>query len=100
MLILGSCGQAPLPRQRGGAVASGLDLVLVLAADRRGLLQAVARRSEDYSGGKPSGDHPSSCAPQPVELPMERAGPSKRSVPASILGAPPNDQMSIAASEV
>ncbi len=45
--------------------------------------------SEDYSGGKPSRDHRSSCAPQPVELPMERAGPSKRSVPAVSLALLP-----------
>ncbi len=44
-------------------------------------------------------DHLSSCAPQPVELPMERAGPSTRSVPAVFFGAYPDNWMSIAASE-
>ncbi len=44
--------------------------------------------SEDHSGGKPSRDH-RSCAPQPVELPMECAGPSKRSVPAVSLALLP-----------
>ncbi len=43
----------------------------------------------DYSGGKTSRDHRSSCAPQPVELPMERAGPSKRSVSAVSLALLP-----------
>ncbi len=43
--------------------------------------------------------HHSSSTPQPVELPKERAGPSKRSVPAISFGTPPDDRMSIAASE-
>lgn len=46
----------------------------------------------------PWAPHPSSTL-QPVELPEERAGPSKRSVPAVSFGAPPDDRMSITALE-
>ncbi len=40
-------------------------------------------------GNQPSRDHCSSCTPQPVELPMERAGPSTRRVPAVSLALLP-----------
>ncbi len=55
---------------------------------------------EDHGEGFPRGvPHPSS-APQPVGLPLERAGTSaERGTPPVSFGASPDDQMSIAASE-
>ncbi len=50
-------------------------------------------------GNQPSGDHRSSSASQPVELPKVRTGPSSKSVPAVSFGAPPDDRMPITASE-
>ncbi len=49
----------------------------------------------------PSGNQPprNTCTPQPVELPGERGGPSQRCAPSVSFGAPPDDRMSIAASE-
>ncbi len=78
-----SCGQDPLPRQRGGAL-----LPLPRSGSRSG-----CRQTRTTSGGgtgglritvvaNPPGNHRSSCTPKPVELPVERAGPSTRGVPA------------------
>ncbi len=79
----------PLPRSsvrpgiRGGAVSGGV----------RGDLRVTVRASPR---GVP---HPSS-APQPVGLPLEWAGTSpERGTPPVSFGAPPDNQMSIAASE-
>ncbi len=69
-----------------------LDLVPVLAADRRGLLQVVARvvwGLQWWQTLKGPSLHRSTGAPQPVELPMERAGPSTWSVPAVSLALLP-----------
>ncbi len=69
------------PGTRGGAVSGGV----------RGDLRVTVRASPR---GVP---HPSS-APQPVGLPLERAGTSaERGKPPVSFGAPPDDQMSIAA---
>ncbi len=84
-------GGVPLPLPRSGvrpgtrsAAASG---------GVRGDLRITVRASPR---GVP---HPSS-APQPVGLPLERAGTSaERGTPPVSFGAPPDDQMSIAASE-
>ncbi len=79
----------PLPRSgvrpgtRGAAASGGVrgDLRITVRASPRGV------------------PHPSS-APQPVGLPLERAGTSaERGTPPVSFGAPPDDQMSIAASE-
>ncbi len=79
----------PLPRSgvrpgtRGAAASGGVrgDLRITVRASPRGV------------------PHPSS-APQPVGLPLERAGTSaERGKPPVSFGAPPDDQMSIAASE-
>ncbi len=51
------------------------------------------------SGNEPPKNPHSSCTPQPVELPGERGGPSQRYAPSVFFGAPPDDRMSIAASE-
>ncbi len=51
------------------------------------------------SGNQPPRNPHSSCTPQPVELPGERGGPSQRCAPSVSFGAPPDDRMSIAASE-
>ncbi len=83
-----SCGQAPLPRQRGGAL-----LPLPRSGSRSGCRQTritSGRGTGDLRitvvanspGNQPSRDHRSSCTPKPVELPVERAGPSTRGVPA------------------
>ncbi len=80
-------GRIPLTRSsvcpgiRGDAVSSGV----------RGDLRVTVRASPR---GVP---HPSN-APQPVGLPLERSGTSAGPLPVSF-GAPPDDQMSIAASE-
>ncbi len=51
------------------------------------------------SGNQPPRNPHSSCTPQPVELLGERGGPSQRCAPSVSFGAPPDDRMSIAASE-
>ncbi len=83
-----SCGQAPLPRQRGGAL-----LPLPRSGSRSGCRQTRTTSGggtgglritvvANPPGNQPSRDHRSSCTPKPVELPVERAGPSTRGVPA------------------
>ncbi len=81
-------GGVPLPRSgvrpgtRGAAASGGVrgDLRITVRASPRGV------------------PHPSS-APQPVGLPLERAGTSaEQGTPPVSFGAPPDDQMSIAAS--
>ncbi len=83
-----SCGQAPLPRQRGGAL-----LPLPRSGSRSGCRQTRTTSGggtgglritvvANPPGNQPSRDHHSSCTPKPVELPVERAGPSTRGVPA------------------
>ncbi len=79
----------PLPRSgvrpgtRGAAASGGV----------RGDLRITVRAS-------PRGVPHASSAPQPVGLPLERAGTSaERGTPPVSFGAPPDDQMSIAASE-
>ncbi len=51
------------------------------------------------SGNQPPRNPHSSCTPQPVQLPGERGGPSQVCAPSVFFGAPPDDRMSIAASE-
>ncbi len=83
-----SCGQAPLPRQRGGAL-----LPLPRSGSRSGCRQTRTSSGggtdglritvvANPPGNQPSRDHCSSCTPKPVELPVERAEPSTRGVPA------------------
>ncbi|CAM4658889.1 unnamed protein product [Leuciscus chuanchicus] len=55
--------------------------------------------SASPSGNQPPRSPHPSHAPQPVEPPLEKAGPSSRCVPVVSFGAPCEDQMSIAASE-
>ncbi|ROL47169.1 hypothetical protein DPX16_18967 [Anabarilius grahami] len=50
-------------------------------------------------GNQPPRNPHSSCTSQPVELPGESSGPSQRCAPSVSFGAPPDDRMSIAASE-
>ncbi len=65
------------------------------SSSRSGCRQASSTSGGSTAGlritvvGKPSRDHRSSCAPQPVELPMEHAGPSKRRIPAVSLALLP-----------
>ncbi len=85
---LGVAGQAPLPRQRGRAL-----LPPSLSSSRPGCRQSRSTSGVSTGGlritvvanppgNQPPRDHCSSCAPQPVELPMECAGPSTMSIPA------------------
>ncbi len=86
-LALGEWSRS-LPHVPGAARWGGVrgwvifSLWMLISELRPGSVTSTKGRSCCLQGGKPSGDHRSSCAPQPVELPMERAGPSKRSVPA------------------
>ncbi len=100
---LGVAGQAPLPRQRGGSL-----LPPSRSSSRPGCRQARSTSGGSTDGlritvvanppgNQPSRDHRSSCAPQSVELPMEHAGPLYKEHTSSILGASPDDRMSIAA---
>ena len=79
----------PLPRSNPPQrVTSGSS-----AADLRVTVSALP------PGNQPAGNPHSSRAPQPVELPLERGGPSSRCAPPVSFGAPRDDEMSIAASE-
>ena len=79
----------PLPRSNPPQrVASGSDM---------GDLRITVSASP--SGNQPPRSPHPSHAPQPVEPPLEKAGPSSRCVPVVSFGAPCEDQMSIAASE-
>ncbi len=76
---LGVVGQAPLPPPRSGSRPGCSQARNTSGGDMGGLKVIVVANPP---GNQPSRDHRSSCAPQPVELPMELAGPSTRSVPA------------------
>ncbi len=84
---VGVAGQAPLPRQRGGDL-----LPQSQSSSRPSCRQARSTGITVVAnppGNQPSRDHCSSCTPQPVELPMKRAGPSTRRVPAVSLALLP-----------
>ncbi len=88
MIILELRPGSVTTRQRGGAL-----LPLPRSGSRSGCRQTRTTSGggtgglritvvANPPGNQPSRDHRSSCTPKPVELPVERAGPSTRGVPA------------------
>ncbi len=86
---LGVAGQAPLLQKWRSSVASALIWLSTWLQPGGDYFRKWHVWSEGYSGGKSLKDHRSPCAPQPVELHMECAGPSTRSVPAVYLALLP-----------
>uniref|UniRef100_A0A671LNG3 Band 4.1-like protein 3 n=1 Tax=Sinocyclocheilus anshuiensis TaxID=1608454 RepID=A0A671LNG3_9TELE len=70
-------------RTTSGSSSGGLSITVVATPVRK----------------QPPRDRQSSSTSQPVEPPQEHAGPSTKSVPAVSFGAPPDDRMTITASE-
>ncbi len=98
-------GQAPLPRQRGrdlfplprSGSHSGCRQAMTTSGGGTGGLRITVVANP--AGNQPSRYHHSSCAPKPVEVPMDCAGPSTRSITAVSLTLLLGDRMSTAASE-
>ncbi len=103
-----SCGDMTISELRDRlryVKLGGVPLPLPRSGVRPGTRGAAASGESEVIWGLRSGlpqeesPHPSS-APQPVGLPLERAGTSaERGTPPVSFGAPPDDQMSIAESE-
>ncbi len=72
-------GGAPLPLPRSGSCPGCSQAGTTSGGGMGGLRVTVV---VNPPGNQPSRDHHSSCALQPVELPMERAEPPTGSVPA------------------
>ncbi len=89
-------GGVPLPLLRSSSRLAGSQARTTSGSGTGGLRVTVMANPPV---NQPLGDHRSSCTPQPVELPKERAWPSARSIPAVSFGAPLDERMSIAASE-
>ncbi len=96
---LGFADETPVPAKRRSpsAAASFNPPQRVAASSGTGDLRFTV--STLPSGNQPPRNPHSSCTAQPVELPEERSGPSQWCAPYVSFGAPPDDRMSIAASE-